>query len=385
MGGCKNANDDTASCTDGDACTTPDACVAGKCLGTIPPSSTSTWFGNGTAGWSDGKGTQAKITTAGAVLATRGALAIGKDGTLYLADTGNERIRKVAVDGTVTSLAGNGTTGWADGKGTAATFWDPTGLAVADDGTLYVADRLNQRIRKVAVDGTVTTLAGTAPDPSFGDQEALGGWNDGPGNQAQFSDPNALILLGNVIYVADTLNHRIRKVLLDGTTSTYAGTGIQSFADDANPLSACFNTPTGIAAGADGTLYIADSGNRRIRVIAPNGGAVTTLAGNGLVGNADGAAADATFMVPYGLFMNSDAQLFVADTGGHRLRRIAGGQVTTLAGSSLGYKEGLLTVAQFDAPSSIVQASAGVWYVVDALNFRVRKLLDPTVTCPPKN
>jgi sugar lactone lactonase YvrE len=377
---------DGASCSDGDACTTPDACKSGQCVGTVPASSSVTLAGSGSAGFSDGKGAQAKFKFAGTVATqTRAGLGLGADGTLYVADTGNERIRKVLVDGTVTTLAGDGIMGFVDGPGAQAEFWDPAAVAVASDGTVYVADRLNQRIRKVLADGTTSTLAGDAPPPELIDAKALGAYQDGKGTAARFDEPAGLAFSpdGSALYVVEAANHRVRKVLLDGTVTTVAGSGTAGFADGKGIL-ASFNKPQGIAVASDGVVYVADTGNLRIRAIAPDG-TVTTVAGSGTSGLQDGAALTATFKQPWGLTIGADGTLYVADTLGHALRAIAGGQVKTFAGTGApGFHEDTLLLAQFNQPTGIALAAPGVWYVTDALNHRIRKLNDPTVACPPK-
>ncbi len=377
---------DAASCNDGDPCTTPDACKAGKCVGTIPPTSTVTLAGNGSAGFAEGKGTVAKFTLAGTESPnSRAGLALGPSQVIYVADTGNQRIRKVAPDGTASTLAGVGTFGFTDGPGAVAEFWDPAAVAVTADGTVYVADRLNQRIRKVLADGTTSTLAGDAAKPDFGAAKAEGGFADGQGTAAKFDEPAGIALSadGLALYVVDAANHRVRKVLLDGTVTTVAGSGTAAFVDGKG-AAASFNTPSGIAVAADGTIFVSDTGNLRIRAIAADG-TVTTLAGSGASGSLDGLALAATFKQPWGLAIGSDGALFIADRLGHTIRKLVAGTVTTLAGTgTAGNQEDTLAKAQFNQPVGIVVLSPGVWYVADALNHRIRKLTDPTVACPPK-
>jgi sugar lactone lactonase YvrE len=219
----------------------------------------------------------------------------------------------------VTTLAGDGSPSFRDAaQPKQSAFADPFGIAVTDDGMIYVADAgESNRIRKLAPDGSVTTLAGSV--------EA---YADGPGTQAAFNTPSGLALdsKGN-LFVADTGNNRIRKITPEGLVSTVAGEGTAGYVD--GPASqAQFDGPVGIAADALGNIYVADSYNDRIRKITPDLN-VTTVAGSGL-GYADGPASSALFDTPCGIVVASDGALIVADTGNHRLRKILNGQVTTL-------------------------------------------------------
>lgn len=190
---------------------------------------------------------------------------VAKDdgGNLYVADTGNHRIRKIDKSTSeVTTIAGSGSYGFADGAGTTARFAFPAAVAVtADGGIVYVSDTINHRIRKLtkpAVVGqpwTVTTLAGTG----------TAGLTEGAGSIARFNHPHGLILDGNSdLLVADSLNHRIRKVTSAGVVTTFAGSGVGGFSD-ATGTDAQFNTPSGLAFDAEGNLYVADRNNNCIR------------------------------------------------------------------------------------------------------------------------
>lgn len=194
------------------------------------------------------------------------AVAVAIGGTVYVADAGeSNRIRKIAPDGNVTTFAG-GNEGFFDGPTTSASFNTPSGLALGPDGNLFVADTGNNRIRKITRDGQVSTVAGNG----------TAGYADGPASQAQFNGPIGVAVdkAGN-IYVADTYNDRIRLIGTDGQVSTVAGQGTPGYADgDRN--TALFDTPCGIVIANDNSLIVADTGNHRLRKITPDGN-VTTL------------------------------------------------------------------------------------------------------------
>ena len=367
---------DGALCSDGIVCTVNDACKTGKCVASAPAGSTALLAGAGTASFNNGKGITATFHS------PRG-IAVDSSGNIFVADTLNHAIRKVLADGTVTTYTGIGAKGFKDGAPGLAKFWNPTGIAVAADGTMYIADRFNQRIRKVALDGTVTTLAGTAPDPGFGDLKAPGDYVEGAAGVAKFDEPTGIVLDKNGdLIVADTANNRIRKVsVMDGSVTLLAGTGVPSW-EDGPALSACFHGMEGLAYDSAGVLYIADTINQVIRVLSVNG-IVSTLAGNGLSGPTNGLNLSAAFSDPIGIFAVG-ADIYVADSSNHRIRKISNGSVTTFAGTNSGYAEGLLDAVKFNEPSALVLANPGTFYVVDALNHRVRKINDPSQTCPPK-
>jgi sugar lactone lactonase YvrE len=238
-----------------------------------------------------------------------GGIALAKDG-LFVADTNNHLIRKVAQDGTVSTLAGSDA-GFADGAGAAAKFDTPYGLAVDAAGVLYVADTHNHRIRQVAADGTVTTLAG-----------AEAGQADGPGTAARFRQPWGLAVDGKgALYIADAGNHRICKLDLKDPAhpvTTLAG-GTAGYADGSG-AAAKFTAPEDVDVAPDGSVYVADTGNHRIRKVAPDG-TVTTVAG-GTAGLANGSADQARFNFPQGLAVDKDGDLIVADTLNHAIRLV---------------------------------------------------------------
>ena len=270
-----------------------------------------------TAGTVDGTGTAAKFYE------PFGITLSGSD--YFVADTYNHTIRKLTSAGVVTTIAGTaGTAGATDGTGSAALFYGPKSL-VSDGTNLYVTDTSNHSIRQVVIGtGVTTTLAGYA---------GTSGTTDGTGSAARFYAPFGVTIQGVNLYVTDTANHTIRKVTTGGVATTLAGTAGTSGTTDATGTSAKFNTPTGIV--SDGTnLYVADSGNHTIRKVVIVGGAVTTLAGTaGTSGSADGTGAAARFNQPVGLTIDNAGNLYVSDQNYTKIRKIvtSTGVVTTVS------------------------------------------------------
>ena len=270
-----------------------------------------------TAGTADGTGTAAKFYE------PFGITLSGSD--YFVADTYNHTIRKLTSAGVVTTIAGTaGTAGSTDGTGSAALFYGPKSL-VSDGTNLYVTDTSNHSIRQVVIGtGVTTTLAGYA---------GTSGTTDGTGSAARFYAPFGVTIQGVNLYVTDTANHTIRKVTTGGVATTLAGTAGTSGTADATGTSAKFNTPTGIV--SDGTnLYVADSGNHTIRKVVIVGGAVTTLAGTaGTSGSADGTGAAARFNQPVGLTIDNAGNLYVSDQNYTKIRKIvtSTGVVTTVS------------------------------------------------------
>ena len=275
--------------------------------------------------------------------------------------------------GIVTTLAGQTTAGSADGTGALASFYFPTGVAVIPStGDIVVADKQTGRIRIVTPGGVVTTLAG-------------GGYAfaDGTGAAARFAFPFgvAVIPSTNTIVVADLSNHRIRLVTYPGgVVTTLAGSGTGGFADGTG-AAAQFNEPRGVALLSDGKIVVADSFSNRIRIVDPTSGAVTTLAGSGTPGNADGTGALAQLNSPAAVAVFPSSNLIVVtDAQGHRIRLVTypGGVVTTLAGSgSQGSADGTGTAASFRNPEAVAIDSLGNIIVADRSNNSIRRITYP--------
>ena len=306
-----------------------------------------------TAGFVDETGILAKFNTPY-------SLVVDNSGTIYVTDYGNSKIRKINTNGVVTTFAGS-TSGYADGTGTAAKFSGFREITMDASGTIYVADTNNNRIRKITSAAVVTTIAGSTS-----------GLTDGTGIAAQFSFPYGVSTdaSGN-IYVADSGNQRIRKITTTGVVTTLAGT--TRTVVDTSVENAQYNSPYGIAHDALGNVYIADSFNHRIRKITPTG-FVTTLAGS-TAGFADGTGANAQFNAPYGITVDALGNVFVADRNNNKIRKISPtGVVTTIAGSTRGFADGAGTVAQFSSPSDLAIVADGTIYVADSNNHSIRKI-----------
>ncbi|HLP06863.1 MAG TPA: immunoglobulin domain-containing protein, partial [Opitutaceae bacterium] len=297
------------------------------------------------------------------------ALTFDNSGRLYATDSTNNTVQRIASDGTVSLVAG--TTGFAgstNGNGSAALFNQPAGIVATQDGVLYVADTANALIRRIATNGTVTTFAGNA---------ALRGNVNGNGTSATFSAPTGLALdsSGN-LYVADATNHTIRKITSGGTVTTYAGQAGSSGSANGNATTARFNNPTAVAVDSAGNVYVADTNNNTIRKIS-SGGTVTTLAGlSGVSGSTDGYGVDALFNQPQGLTLDANGNLYVADTGNSSVRKITpAGTVTTIAGLSTVSSENNSPDASgslFNHPLALAVSSNGTLYIGDTGAAAVR-------------
>ncbi len=316
----------------------------------------------GSSGSADGTGSAARFNDPSDVAAD-GA------GNVYVADTNNHTIRKITSAGVVTTLAGlAGTSGSADGNGSAARFNSPTGLTVDGSGNIYVADTSNHTIRKVTSGGVVTTVAGLA---------GASGSADGNGGNARFNYPSDVTVDGaGNLYVADTNNFTIRKITTAGAVSTGAGLAGVSGISDGTGNAARFSSPEGVTVDGSGNLYVADTDNHTIRRIT-SAGAVTTLAGlAGTSGGGDGGGSVARFQYPSDLTVDSAGNLFVADTDNHTIRKItpAGlvGTVAGLAGSS-GSVDGVGSVARMFYPTGVAVDGSGNVYVADTSNHTIRK------------
>src|ERR1017187_1681268 len=302
-----------------------------------------------------------------------GGVALDSAGTLYIADTGNGRIRKVS-GGTITTVAGTGASGFSGegGPATSASFY-PYGVAADSAGNFYIADSLNNRVLKVS-GGKITTVAGNGTAGFSGD--------GGSATSAALNVPEGVAIdsAGN-LYIADSSNNRIRRVS-GGTITTMAGNGTATFAGDGGPaMSASLSEPFAVAVDSAGNLYIADYGNERVRKVS--GGTIMTVAGNGTLGFSgdDGTATNASIDRPEGVALDSAGNLYIADNFHSRIRKVSGGTITTVAGNGGFSGEGVLaTSATLIYPEGVAADSAGNLYVADTGNNRIRKVSAGRIT-----
>ena len=328
--------------------------------GTITTIAGRTFSGDG------GPASQAQLSEPEGVAADRA-------GNVYIADSNNHRIRKVDATGTITTIAGTGESDFSGDGGPAveASLRYPRGVAVDGLGNLYIADTSNGRIRRVDFAGTITTIAGGG----------VGG-DGGPASQAQFREPGDVAVdgLGN-LYIADRNNQRIRKVDFAGTITTIAGTGERGFSGDGGPASqAQLSEPEGVAVDEAGNLYIADSFNHRIRKV-DSAGTITTIAGTGERGfSGDGGpASQAQLSYPQGVAMDGAGNLYIVDQHNNRVRKVdATGTITTIAGSGergFAGDSGPAVEAELDLPADVAVDTEGNVYIADWLNHVIRKLV----------
>ncbi len=309
-------------------------------------------------------------------------VATDKQGAVYLADTFNQRVRKIA-GGVITTFAGNGVAGYSGdgGAATAAQLNFPTDVAVDAQGTVYIADQTNHRVRMVS-NGIITTLAGTGIKGFFGD--------GGPARDARFDHPSQLAIgpavatpgsLGS-LYVSDSLNHRVRVIGLNTTAvariSTVAGTGTAGYSGDGGPAAAAqLNIPGALDVDAQRRVFIADVFNQRIRMI--NSGVIGTVAGTGIRGfSGDGGLATAAQIAsPNGLAVDARGALYISDTGNDRVRKVEGATIATIAGtgtSGFSGDGGAAASAQIASPTGLTIDARGNLLFVDQTNQRVRMI-----------
>ncbi len=328
----------------------------------------STFAGNGIAAYS-GDGGRAGI----AALNHPKGLAFDAAGSLYIADVDNHRVRKVTSDGTITTVAGNGTQGWSGDNGNAvnASISDVTGVALDRFSNLYIADASNRRVRKVTPNGAITTIAGTGVEGFSGD--------GGPAAEAMLGRPAGLAVdaAGN-LYIADSTNHRIRRIDTNGIITTVAGNGIAGFSGDDGPaIQASLQFPIGVAVDSFLNLYIADGDNNRIRKVTPSG-TIRTVAGGGAgrFSGDGGPATAAALNIPEDVALDAAGNLYIADAGNNRVRKVdSNGTITTVAGTGAdGFSGdgGPSTSAMLNFPWGLATNSAGYLFIADRVNSRIR-------------
>lgn len=295
------------------------------------------------------------------------SIASDSSGNVFVGEKGYATLRKITPAGVVTTLAGTaGVWGFADGTGPAAKFDSIDGLCAAPDGAVLLVDH-NHVVRRVTPAGVVTTIAGSVPTR---------GSADGTGTDASFSDPSGMAVnSAGELLVADSFNHAIRKVTSAGVVTTYAGTAGSSGSDDGPVASAKFNYPRDVAVDGSGNVWVADSQNRMVRLITP-AGSVSTLAGMaGQSGNSDGTGSVARFDYLSGIALTGTGPAFVMDSNSSRVRRVtSAGEVTTVAGSTYGYADGVGLAARFTLPSAIAADADGTLYVADTYSHTIRKI-----------
>ncbi len=305
-----------------------------------------------------------------------GGVAVDAAGNLYIADTRNNRIRKVSPSGIITTMAGIQESGFSGdgGPATSAALHQPFGVAPDTTGNLYFADRENQRIRKINANGVISTVAGNGNFAFAGD--------GGPGVNASLAFPSAVAVdtAGN-LYISDQLNHRIRKLDTGGTITTVAGGGVFKFSGDGGPAtSALLNKPLAVAVDAAGAFYVAD-GNWRVRKVSPSG-TIATVAGNGILGYSGdgGPATSASLTFTFALALDAGGNLYIADDGSYRVRKVTpDGTISTVAGNgqrgSFGASGdgGLATSTALHGVEGLALDAAGNLYVSDGDAF-VRKV-----------
>jgi trimeric autotransporter adhesin len=344
--------------------------VGGSVAGAAQPPAIWTLAGVGSSGFSGDGGPAVQ-----ARLASPLGLAVDRQGAVYIADAGNGRVREVTPAGRISTLA---------------QAQHPSGVAVDGQGDVFVSTG-DHRVLKVTAAGATTTVAGTGQPGFSGD--------GGPATSAALNGPAAVAVdPGGNLYISDIRNNRVRKVAPDGTIATVAGTGVGGYSGDGGAATAArLSSPGGLAVDARGTLYIADTGNNRVRKVDV-GGTITTLGGNGTAGRSGdgGRATAASLRAPQGVAVGSRGDVFVADTGNARVRRVsASGTITTFAGGGrAGYlgdyaPAALVTLGK---PVALAAAADGRLYVTDGDTVReigpaatsgplVWKALGGTVTC----
>ncbi|MBS1857401.1 MAG: hypothetical protein JST11_18680 [Acidobacteria bacterium] len=341
--------------------------------------------GNGVASYSGDGGSATQATINGAPY-----VATDLSGNLYIADQNNNRVRRVDANGIITTVAGTGAQGFSGDGGPAAqaSLNYPTGVCTDAAGNLYINDLGNYRVRKVDTSGKITTVAGNGLQGSGGD--------GGPATQASMYIPIRCVVdaSGN-LYVTDQSGQKIRMINPAGVISTFAGTGanagphsIGTYSGDGGPAgNAALNNPTAITVDSAGNIYFSDQYNQRIRKVDKNG-IITTIAGNGTAGYSgdNGPATAAALNYPGGLVADQNGDIYVIDDLNYRLRKISGGTIMTVAGNGVqGFAgdNGAAGGAEFNGEFGVALDVAGNVYIADSGNNRIRKISSVGAAVPP--
>lgn len=307
-------------------------------------------------------------------------LALDGAGNLYVSDIGTHQVLKLARGGALTRIAGTGAAGYnGDGiPALQARLNAPMDLAFDAAGNLLIADTYNHRVRRIDRQGRISTVAGNGRDDYSGD--------GGPAVKAALNNPQGIAPASDgSLFIADTFNHVVRRVDAQGVIRTFAGTEAGLSGDGGPAVRAQISLPVAVAVAPDGSAYVSDSGNNRVRRVTP-AGIIETVAGNGPGTGTAGAgftgdggpAAQAKLFAPADLELGPRGELFLSDTGNHRLRRISEGVIQTIAGTgTAGFSGdgGSPLTAAFEAPQKLALGKDGTLYVADRANHRVRRIL----------
>ncbi|MFJ4769427.1 RICIN domain-containing protein [Streptomyces uncialis] len=344
-----------------------------------PAPAISTVAGTGVAGAAGDDG------PAGAAQANRPyGIAVDSTGTLYFSDYSGHRVRRITTDGRISTVAGTGTAGYRGDGGPAvsAQLNCPRGVAVDSAGAVYIVDAGNHRVRRIAADGKISTVAGTGVAGFSGD--------NGPATAAQLNLPLAVAVDSTgVLYLTEYHNHRVRRITADGRISTFAGSGAGGFRGDGGPaVSAQLNRPYGVAVDSAGDVYIADADNHRIRKVTADG-KISTVAGTGVAGfgGDGGPAASAQLNFPVGVVVDSTGSLCVPDLRNQRVRRITpDGRISTVAGTGtagFGGDDAPAASAQLNQPYGVAVDCVDALHIADHGNNRVRRIASPRMAGLP--